>query len=152
MVFNSLTFVVFFAIVLLVHNLPLAWPTRKVNLLIASYLSYASWNPPFLILLWGRGSGAEGQCRQTDTNSTKGAVLFSCNSVILEWHILRRPARILLAKEVALASDMPGRWEGQGLAPQIPLPSELCRIFQPPPIRLFLPVGEVCVRQESCIE
>lgn len=52
MVFNSLTFVVFFAIVLLVHNLPLAWTTRKVNLLIASYLFYAAWNPPFVILLW----------------------------------------------------------------------------------------------------
>jgi alginate O-acetyltransferase complex protein AlgI len=52
MVFNSLTFVVFFAIVVLVHNLPLGWTTRKVNLLIASYLFYAAWNPPFVILLW----------------------------------------------------------------------------------------------------
>jgi alginate O-acetyltransferase complex protein AlgI len=52
MVFNSLTFVAFFALVLVVHNLPLAWTWRKVNLLIASYLFYSAWNPPFVILLW----------------------------------------------------------------------------------------------------
>ena len=52
MVFNSLTFVVFFALVLAMHNLPLAWRTRKVNLLVASYLFYAAWNPPFVLLLW----------------------------------------------------------------------------------------------------
>jgi alginate O-acetyltransferase complex protein AlgI len=52
MVFNSLTFVVFFACVLVLHNLPLGWTTRKVNLLLASYLFYAAWNPPFMILLW----------------------------------------------------------------------------------------------------
>src|SRR5215831_4928494 len=52
MVFNSLTFVVFFACVLALHSLPLSWTTRKVNLLIASYLFYSAWNPPFVILLW----------------------------------------------------------------------------------------------------
>src|ERR1700734_3420581 len=52
MVFNSLTFVVFFACVLGLHSLPLSWTTKKINLLIASYLFYAAWNPPFVILLW----------------------------------------------------------------------------------------------------
>ncbi|MFC4761800.1 MBOAT family O-acyltransferase [Dyella koreensis] len=52
MVFNSLTFVVFFAVVLALHSMPLSWTTRKLNLLIASYLFYAAWNPPFVILLW----------------------------------------------------------------------------------------------------
>jgi len=52
MVFNSLTFVVFFAAVLALHALPLSWKTRKINLLLASYLFYAAWNPPFVILLW----------------------------------------------------------------------------------------------------
>src|SRR5215470_854982 len=52
MVFNSLTFVVFFACVLVLHSLPLSWTTKKINLLIASYLFYAAWNPPFVILLW----------------------------------------------------------------------------------------------------
>jgi len=50
--FNSLTFVVFFGIVLLLHNLPIGWRTKKVNLLVASYLFYAAWNPPFVALLW----------------------------------------------------------------------------------------------------
>ena len=52
MVFNSLTFVVFFALVLALHSLPLAWKTKKINLLVASYIFYAAWNPPFVILLW----------------------------------------------------------------------------------------------------
>jgi alginate O-acetyltransferase complex protein AlgI len=52
MVFNSLTFVVFFALVLGLHSLPLPWTAKKVNLLIASYLFYSAWNPPFVILLW----------------------------------------------------------------------------------------------------
>ena len=52
MVFNSLTFVVFFALVLALHSMPLRWTTKKINLLVASYLFYAAWNPPFVILLW----------------------------------------------------------------------------------------------------
>jgi alginate O-acetyltransferase complex protein AlgI len=52
MVFNSLTFVVFFAVVLLLHNLPLGWGVKKFNLLIGSYIFYAAWNPPFILLLW----------------------------------------------------------------------------------------------------
>jgi alginate O-acetyltransferase complex protein AlgI len=52
MVFNSLTFVVFFACVLALHSMPLGWTTKKLNLLLASYLFYAAWNPPFVILLW----------------------------------------------------------------------------------------------------
>lgn len=52
MLFNSYTFAVFFAIVLTLHSLPLPWRTRKFNLLWASYLFYAAWNPPFVALLW----------------------------------------------------------------------------------------------------
>jgi alginate O-acetyltransferase complex protein AlgI len=51
-VFNSLTFVIFFACVLLLHSMPFNWTTKRVNLLIASYLFYAAWNPPFVVLLW----------------------------------------------------------------------------------------------------
>ncbi|WDI31470.1 hypothetical protein PUV54_16080 [Hyphococcus flavus] len=52
MLFNSLTFLVFFAIVLALHNAPFPWRMKKFNLLIASYLFYAAWSPPFVILLW----------------------------------------------------------------------------------------------------
>ena len=53
MVFNSLTFLVFFAVLLALHHLPfLSWTAKKVNLLVASYVFYAAWNPPFILLLW----------------------------------------------------------------------------------------------------
>ncbi len=52
MVFNSYTFIAFFAIMLLVYNLPISWKARKMSLLIGSYLFYAAWNPPFILLLW----------------------------------------------------------------------------------------------------
>jgi len=52
MVFNCLAFVVFFALVLGLHSLPLPWIVKKINLLVASYIFYAAWNPPFVILLW----------------------------------------------------------------------------------------------------
>ncbi|MCY7409072.1 MAG: hypothetical protein LH473_02275 [Chitinophagales bacterium] len=52
MLFNSYTFVVFFIIMLILHNLPFSWKVKKINLLIASYLFYAAWNPPFILLLW----------------------------------------------------------------------------------------------------
>lgn len=52
MVFNSYTFIVFFAVILFLHNLPLPWKVKKINLLLASYIFYAAWNPPFILLLW----------------------------------------------------------------------------------------------------
>jgi alginate O-acetyltransferase complex protein AlgI len=52
MVFNSLIFLVFFALVLLVYYLPLPWSLKKTHLWISSYLFYAAWNPPFVLLLW----------------------------------------------------------------------------------------------------
>jgi alginate O-acetyltransferase complex protein AlgI len=51
--FNSLTFVVFFAVVLALHHAPWgSWRLKKIQLLLASYLFYAAWNPPFVVLLW----------------------------------------------------------------------------------------------------
>lgn len=52
MVFNSYTFIVFFMVMLMLHYLPLSWKVKKVNLLLASYIFYAAWNPPFILLLW----------------------------------------------------------------------------------------------------
>src|ERR1700709_2126485 len=52
MVFNSYTFIAFFAVMLALHNLPISWKAKKINLLLASYISYAAWNPPFILLLW----------------------------------------------------------------------------------------------------
>src|SRR5687767_9029447 len=52
MVFNSYTFIAFFIIVLILHNLSFSWKVKKINLLLASYIFYAAWNPPFILLLW----------------------------------------------------------------------------------------------------
>jgi len=53
MLFNSLTFVVFFAIVLAFYWSMRSWPGRKNLLLVASYIFYGAWNPPFAALLFG---------------------------------------------------------------------------------------------------
>src|ERR1035437_3695096 len=52
MLFNSLTFVVFFVLVLSAFWTMRSWPARKNLLLIASYIFYGAWNPPFALLLF----------------------------------------------------------------------------------------------------
>ncbi|MEQ9400311.1 MAG: MBOAT family O-acyltransferase [Longimicrobiales bacterium] len=53
MLFNSYTFLAFFAVVLAVHHgTRIPWAGKKSFLLVASYLFYAAWNPPFVILIW----------------------------------------------------------------------------------------------------
>jgi len=49
--FNSLTFVVFFALVWGGYRLLPGWGARKTWLLVASYVFYGAWNPPFALLL-----------------------------------------------------------------------------------------------------
>jgi alginate O-acetyltransferase complex protein AlgI len=51
MVFNSLSFLVFFVINLFLYFLPISWRAKKINLLLASYFFYAAWSPPFVLLL-----------------------------------------------------------------------------------------------------
>lgn len=53
MLFNTVGFFVFLAVVLVLYYLaPLSWKQKKVMLLLASYLFYGLWNPPLIILLW----------------------------------------------------------------------------------------------------
>ena len=52
MLFNSLTFVVFFAVVVSSYWLLKSWQARKNLLLVASYIFYGAWNPPFALLLF----------------------------------------------------------------------------------------------------
>ncbi|GDY12942.1 membrane-bound O-acyltransferase family protein [Planctomycetota bacterium] len=51
MLFNSLTFVVFFLVVYGAYRLLPGWGMRKNLLLASSYVFYAAWNPPFALLL-----------------------------------------------------------------------------------------------------
>ena len=53
MLFNSYTFILFLAVVLALHYAPFSWRQKKINLLIASYIFYAAWNPVFILLLLG---------------------------------------------------------------------------------------------------
>jgi alginate O-acetyltransferase complex protein AlgI len=50
--FNSLTFVVFFAVVTAAFWTIRSWSARKNLLLVASYIFYGAWNPPFALLLF----------------------------------------------------------------------------------------------------
>jgi hypothetical protein len=52
MLFNSLTFVVSFALVLGAYWSVRSWEARKNLLLAASCIFYGAWNPPFALLLF----------------------------------------------------------------------------------------------------
>src|SRR5215467_5825255 len=52
MLFNSLTFVVFFVIVVATYWSIRSWELRKNLLVVASYIFYGAWNPPFAALLF----------------------------------------------------------------------------------------------------
>jgi len=51
MLFNSLTFVVFFIVVVVLFWAIRSWSWKKNMLLGASYVFYGAWNPPFVLLL-----------------------------------------------------------------------------------------------------
>jgi len=52
MLFNSLTFVVFFVVVVTLYWNIRSWNPRKNLLVTASYIFYGAWNPPFAALLF----------------------------------------------------------------------------------------------------
>jgi D-alanyl-lipoteichoic acid acyltransferase DltB (MBOAT superfamily) len=52
MLFNSLTFVVFFVVVVTLNWGISNWTARKNLLVVASYIFYGAWNPPFAALLF----------------------------------------------------------------------------------------------------
>ena len=125
MLFNSLTFIVFFAIILLLHNLPISWRLKKSNLLIASYLFYAAWSPPFVILLW--------------------------ISTFVDWHVAnkiyqqtnKRKRRLLLFVSIAVNLGMLGYFKyGEFLMQNFQgLMSAIGLNYQAPDWNIILPVG-----------
>ncbi|MDF1518152.1 MAG: MBOAT family protein, partial [Lutibacter sp.] len=53
MLFNSLSFVIFLIVVLILYYVKLfSWTNKKRMLLFASYVFYGLWNPPLVVLLW----------------------------------------------------------------------------------------------------
>jgi D-alanyl-lipoteichoic acid acyltransferase DltB (MBOAT superfamily) len=51
-IFNSYTFLLFLGFVLAIYWSTKSWWWRKAFLLVASYVFYAAWNPPFVVILW----------------------------------------------------------------------------------------------------
>ncbi|MFT5443591.1 MAG: alginate O-acetyltransferase complex protein AlgI [Myxococcota bacterium] len=125
MLFNSLTFAVFFALVLLLHRLPLGWTTRKINLLLASYLFYAAWNPPFVALLW--------LSTVTDWFAAKGIAAATSAS--------RRRAFLLLSLSVNLGLLGYFKYAGFVLENFVWLLAQAGVAFQPAPPDIILPLG-----------
>src|SRR2546423_4361442 len=64
MLFNSLTFVVFFVIVVITYWNIRSWNARKNLLVIASYIFYGAWNPPFAAFLFSTRAMVFGLGRQ----------------------------------------------------------------------------------------
>jgi D-alanyl-lipoteichoic acid acyltransferase DltB (MBOAT superfamily) len=125
MLFNSLLFIVFFAVVLAFQWLPVRWRTRKCILLIASYIFYAAWRPPFVILLW--------------------------ISTLVDWGVARRLAtarsraarRGLLAASLGVNLGLLGYFKYAGFVTE-----SLARAlnaagipFSPPELSVVLPIG-----------
>jgi alginate O-acetyltransferase complex protein AlgI len=52
MQFDSFTFVLFFIVVVALFQLSPSWQLQKTVLLVASYLFYAAWSPPLVVLIW----------------------------------------------------------------------------------------------------
>lgn len=52
MIFNSLSFAIFFVAVCATYFAPVSWTSRKIFLTLASYGFYAAWYPHMILLLW----------------------------------------------------------------------------------------------------
>ncbi len=73
MLFNSLTFVAYFGVLLAAYYSLRSWRWQKVLLLLASYAFYAAWNPPFVILLWISTGIDWFAARRLDVEDRRGA-------------------------------------------------------------------------------
>ena len=125
MVFNSLTFAVFLAVVLAVHSSPIGWRAKKLNLLVASYLFYAAWNPPFVVLIW--------------------------ISTVVDWTLAKRMSaarsdrsrKLLLAASLSVNLGLLGAFKyGEFLLSNfVTLVGWMGIEYAPPPLGIVLPVG-----------
>ncbi|RLA42707.1 MAG: MBOAT family protein [Gammaproteobacteria bacterium] len=125
MLFNSYTFVVFFGVVLLFHNLPFSWRTKKYNLLWASYLFYAAWNPPFVVLLW----------ISTITDWIVAKRIFLSNSP------MTRRFWLLISLGVNLGFLVFFKYSGFLLENLVGLLDMIGIVYSPPELDIILPVG-----------
>ncbi|MAV36613.1 MAG: membrane-bound O-acyltransferase family protein [Planctomycetaceae bacterium] len=125
MLFNSTVFIVFFAVVVTLHYLPLAWRIKKINLLLASYLFYAAWNPFFIVLLW----------------ISTVVDWFAAGAMAREQRPGRR--RALLGVSLAANLGMLGYFKYGGLLTEtfIAIVEQFGFTYTAPPLDITLPVG-----------
>jgi D-alanyl-lipoteichoic acid acyltransferase DltB (MBOAT superfamily) len=125
MLFNSLTFVVFFAVVVTAYWSFRSWTLRKNLLVTASYIFYGAWNPPFAALLFAT----------TAMDFWLGARIAKAKG-----HHARR---IWLVASVCMNLSMLGFFKyGNFLLENFQwLMVQIGVIYQPPHLDILLPVG-----------
>src|SRR5881275_1799969 len=125
MLFNSLTFVIFFTVVVATYWSIGSWNTRKNLLVVASYIFYGAWNPPFAALLFSTTAMDFWLGRQM--SRAKG----------------RRSRRAWLVASVCMNLSMLGFFKyGNFLLENFQwLLARIGIIYQPPHLDILLPVG-----------
>ena len=125
MLFNSLTFVVFFAVVVSAYWSMRTWTLRKNLLLLASYVFYGAWNPPFAALLF----------------STTALDFWLGSRIAKETQPRRR--KIWMTASIAVNLSMLGFFKyGNFLLENFQwLMARIGVIYQPPHLDILLPVG-----------
>jgi alginate O-acetyltransferase complex protein AlgI len=126
MPFNSFVFVLFFFAVVMIHSLPLPRIVRKLNLLVASYLFYAAWEPWFVTLL----------LYSTVANWIAGELLQA-------WDERPRRRKAVLWSAILLNIGMLAafKYGNEVLALSQVTATALGLAYSPPTIKLVLPVG-----------
>lgn len=123
MVFDSFSFLLFFAVVVAGYQLPLSWASRKVLLLLFSYAFYAAWNPPFVLLIWiSTGIDWFASRRIATATSARSKRGFLCLSLATNLGLLGffKYGGFLLENFIAFVQAMGGDF--QPAAPDIILP------------------------------
>ncbi len=125
MLFNSLTFVVFFAVVVSLYWGMRSWTMRKNLLVVASYVFYGAWNPPFAALLFST----------TAMDFWLGARIAKAKG--------RQSHRAWLVASICMNLSMLGFFKyGNFLLENFQwLLSRIGVIYQPPHLDILLPVG-----------
>ena len=125
MLFNSLTFVVFSIVVVTAYWSIRSWNARKNLLVVASYIFYGAWNPPFAALLFST----------TAMDFWLGSRIARAKG--------RHSRRIWLVASVCMNLSMLGFFKyGNFLLQNFQwLLGQIGTIYQPPHLDILLPVG-----------
>src|SRR5438128_3553048 len=125
MLFNSLTFIVFFVIVVTLYWSIASWTLRKNLLVVASYIFYGAWNPPFAALLFST----------TAMDFWLGSRIARAKG--------QRSRKLWLVGSVAMNLSMLGFFKyGNFLLENFQwLLARIGVIYQPPHLDILLPVG-----------